>query len=94
MAQGPHPTAVSPDAVAVVHDDIDYQVKAGFTEVVYWDEIKDNLPTHFKVSPVAVIPQTGRRGRIMINLLSFPVRRPPQKGKKRRMGEVIQESVN
>jgi hypothetical protein len=60
VAGGPHPTAIAPDAIALVHEDIDYQVKAGFTEVVYWDEIKDDLPAHFKVSPVAVIPQTGR----------------------------------
>ena len=93
IARGPHPTAMAPDAIALVHEDIDYQVKAGFTEVVYWDEIKDSLPKHFKVSPVAVIPQTGRRGRIILDL-SFPVRRPPIKGQKRRMGEVIQESIN
>ena len=64
------------------------------TEVVYWDEIKHDLPVNFKVSPVAVIPQTGRQeGRIILNL-SFSVRRPLQKGKKRHMGEVIQKSVN
>ena len=57
------------------------------------DEINNSLPKHFKVSPVAVIPQTGRRGRIILNL-SFPARRPPTKGQKRRMGEVIQDSVN
>jgi hypothetical protein len=93
VARGPHPTAILPDAIALVHEDIDYQVKAGFTEVVYWDEIKLHLPANFKVSPVAVIPQTGRRGRIILDL-SFPVRREPQKGAKRKMGEVIQKSVN
>ena len=80
----------------LVHEDIAYQVKAGFTEVVYWDEIKNQLPTNFKVSPVAVIPQTGRRGRIILDL-SFPVRRPPDQqsqSKRRRMGEVMAESVN
>ena len=94
MPQGPHPTAIAPKEVALVHKDIAYQVKAGFTEVVYWDAIKDDLPAHFKVSPVAVTPQTGRRGGRIILDLSFLVCRPPQKGKKRRMGKVIQESVN
>jgi hypothetical protein len=94
VERGPHPTARAAEAVKLVHEDIAYQVKAGFTEVVFWDEIKDDLPAHFKVSPVAVIPQTGRRGRIILDL-SFPVRRPPMQGsKKRRMGEVIQDSVN
>ena len=84
------------DAVELVHEDIDYQVKAGFTEVVCWDEIKDRLPENFKVSPVAVIPQTRRRGRIILDL-SLPVRRPPdQQGqsKRRRMGEMVAESIN
>jgi hypothetical protein len=93
VERGPHPTAREADAIALVHEDIDYQVQAGFTEVVYWDEIKDSLPAHFKVSPVAVIPQTGRRGRIILDL-SFPVRRPPQDKSKRRMGEVVQKSIN
>jgi hypothetical protein len=62
IERGPHPTARAEDAMDLVHDDIKYQVEAGFTEVVYWDEIKENLPAHFKVSPVAVVPQTGRRG--------------------------------
>jgi hypothetical protein len=93
VARGPHPTAIAPDAVALVHEDIEYQVKAGFTEIVFWDEIKDNLPAPFKISPVAVIPQTGRRGRIILDL-SFPVRRPPQKRAKRRMGELVQDSIN
>ncbi len=32
VARGPHPTAVAPDAVALVHEDIECQVKAGLTE--------------------------------------------------------------
>jgi hypothetical protein len=94
VEQGPHPTTrAAGDVVALVHENIAYQVKAGFTEVVYWDEIKDRLPAHFKVSPVAVIPQTGRRGRIILDL-SFPVLRPPQNKSTRCMGEVVQESIN
>jgi hypothetical protein len=93
VARGPHPTAILPDAIALVHEDTDCQVKAGFTEAVHWDEIKLHLPANFKVSPVAVIPQTGRPGRIILNL-SFPVRRNPQKGAKRKMGEATQKSVN
>jgi hypothetical protein len=79
--------------VALVHEDIEYQVKADFTEIVFWDAIKDDLSGHFKVSPVAVIPQTGRRGRIILDLL-FPVRRSPQTSTKCRMDEVMAEAVN
>ena len=51
VAQGLHPTAIEPKEVALVHEDMDYQVKAGFTEVIYWDEIKDILPGYFKILP-------------------------------------------
>ena len=38
VAQGPHPAAIAPNTVSEVHEDIDYQVKAGlFIEVLYWD---------------------------------------------------------
>jgi hypothetical protein len=92
-AQGPHPTANSAGCSGPGTRRYDYQVKARFTKVVFLDEIKDDLPVHFKVLPVAVIPQTGCRGQIILDL-SFPVRRPPQKGQKHRMGEVVQELVN
>ena len=80
VARGPHPMAIAPNAIVLVHKYIDYQVKARFTQVVCWAEIKDDLPTHFKVSPVAVTPQTGRQGRMIVLDPSFPVRRLPQKG--------------
>jgi hypothetical protein len=96
LARGAHPTAHLADAIALVYKDVAYQIKAGFTQVVLWDDIKDNLPEQFKLSPVAVIPQAGRRGRIILDL-SFPVRRSPEKNNKkgkRRMGAVMQKSVN
>ena len=34
VARGPHPMAKAPAVIALVHKDIDYQVKVGFTEVV------------------------------------------------------------
>jgi hypothetical protein len=77
------------------HDDLAYQVKAGFMEVVYWDDIKDRLQANFKVLPVLITPHTGHRGRIILDL-SFPVRIPPnqQDAKRRKMGEVFGPSVN
>jgi hypothetical protein len=91
VARGPHITALLDEAIAVVHEDIAYQVKAGFSEVMYWDELQDSLPPQFKISPVAVVPQVGRRGRIILDL-SFPVY--VSKPGSRRKGEVIQEAVN
>jgi hypothetical protein len=72
VERGPHPTTRTADAIELVHEDIDYQVKAGFSEIVWWDEIKHNLPTNFKIFPMEVVPQPYRRGRIILDL-SFPV---------------------
>ena len=72
VLRGPHKGALDPDALELVHEDVAYQVAADFAEVHYWDEIKDALPPHLKISPVTVIPQKDRRGRIILDL-SYPV---------------------
>ena len=51
---------------------MEYQVNAGFSKVMLWDDVKRLQPRNLKISPVALIPQVGRRGRIILNL-SFPV---------------------
>jgi hypothetical protein len=72
VARGPHPTISTPDAVTLFADDIAYQVKAGFSRVMLWEDIKRLRPTNLKILPVALIPQVGRCGRIILDL-SFPV---------------------
>jgi hypothetical protein len=94
VERGAHPTARTPDAISLVHEDVDYQVKAGFSEVVLWEDIKDCLPPNFKISPVVVVPQQNRRGRIILDL-SFPVRQTNRTARRRhKMGEIIQASIN
>jgi hypothetical protein len=51
VARGAHPAARTPNAIELVHKDVEYQVKAVFLEVMLWDDIKHNLPPNFKVSP-------------------------------------------
>ena len=72
IARGPHPTARTPEAIALFKDDIEYQVNAGFSTVMLWDDVRRLRPSNLKISPVALIPQVGRRGRIILDL-SFPV---------------------
>ncbi len=50
-------------------EDIEYQVRAGFSKVISWEELKMLRLTNLKISPVACIPQAGRRGRIILDLL-------------------------
>ncbi len=72
VARGPHPTATTPKAIALFKEDIVYQVKAGFSRVVLWEDLQRLRPANLKYLPIAVVPQTGRRGRIILDL-SIPV---------------------
>jgi len=72
VAQGPHPTAATPNSIALFKEDIAYQVMAGFCKVMLWEDLQRLRPHNLKISPVAVVPQTGRRGKIILDL-SFPV---------------------
>jgi hypothetical protein len=72
VERGPHPTARTPELIALFTEDIKYQIKAGFCQVFLWEDLKKTLPANFKISPVAVVPQVGRRGQIILDL-SFPV---------------------
>ena len=56
---GPHPTAATPDSIALFKEDIAYQVKAGFCKVMLWEDLQRLRPHNLKISPVAVVPQTG-----------------------------------
>ena len=89
VKRGPHTSALTPEAIRLITEDVMYQVDAGFSRIVLWEDLKENMPPNLKVSPLAVVPQTGRRGRLILDL-SFGVRRShgPDKGK------IIQPSVN
>jgi hypothetical protein len=88
VERGPHPTARTPELIALFAEDIKYQIKAGFCWVFPWEELKHCLPENLKISPVAVVPQVGRRGQIILNLL-FLVYQSIN-----RVVTVMQESVN
>jgi hypothetical protein len=72
VERGPHPTARTPESITLFTKDIEYQIKAGFCQVFPWEELKHCLPANLKISPVAVVPQVGQRGQIILDLL-FPV---------------------
>jgi hypothetical protein len=92
IAKGPHASALTPDARKLVLEDVAYQVDAGFSRIITWDSIKDNPPAKLKISPLAVVPQTNRRGRLILDL-SFAVHRAGKKGS-RKLGDPVQASVN
>jgi hypothetical protein len=72
VARGPHPSALEDDNIALVHDDLQYQVDAGFSRIMLWSDLEKLRPSNLKISPMAVVPQKDRRGRLILDL-SFPV---------------------
>jgi hypothetical protein len=92
LAKGPHSSALTPEARRLVLEEVAYQVDAGFSRIVTWESIRHNVPPKLKISPLAVVPQVNRRGRLILDL-SFPVHRAGPRGK-RKLGEVVQPSVN
>ena len=80
VERGPHTSALTPDARQLIEEEVQYQTSAGFSEVVLWSNLRNKLPVNLKISPLAVIPQVGRRGRLLLDL-SFPVQaaRPTSK---------------
>ena len=80
VARGPHTSALTPGARALIDEEVQYQILAGFSEMVNWSDIRSRLPENLKVSLLAVIPQVGRRDRLLLDL-SFPVQvaRPTSK---------------
>jgi hypothetical protein len=72
IERGPHPTACTSDAHDLFKEEITYQVTAGFSKVMLWGDVKHLCPKNLKISPVALIPQGGHRGRIILDL-SFSI---------------------
>ena len=77
-------TALAPENAELVWEDVTYQQSARFVRIEPASQLfKEPLPKELKISRVAVVPQTGRRGRIILNL-SAKVDMLPSSGKKRR----------
>jgi hypothetical protein len=53
----PSPTALMPEVKALIKEDLQYKVKAGFTEIVPAKELLRNMPKNLKITWLAVIPQ-------------------------------------
>jgi hypothetical protein len=95
IQQGPHKLALDPESIALIEEDVTYQVRAGYAQVVDWSWLKNHLPPQLKVSPIAVISQANCRGRMILDLPFSVIRRAGKQGRKQR-GErdIMKESVN
>jgi hypothetical protein len=71
--RGPHVSAMDPEAMEQLQQEVHKKVKKGQARLVLWDEIKKNPPTELKISPIAMIPHKSRKFRAILDL-SFRLR--------------------
>jgi hypothetical protein len=64
----PSLTALTPEAKALIKEDLQYKVKAGFTEIFPVAELLHDMPKNLKISWLAVIPQKNRCDGLILNL--------------------------
>ena len=68
----PHKSALEPEAIAMMHVEVDEKVKRGNVEVVYLDQIKHLLGTeewqHLTLSPLAMVPHKNRKYSAILDL--------------------------
>jgi hypothetical protein len=67
----PHTSALLPENVELIWEDILHQQQSGFIRIVRASALfTADAPSHLKISRVAVVPQVDHRGRIILNLLA------------------------
>jgi hypothetical protein len=44
IQQGPHKSALNPEAIALIEEDVAYQVRAGYAQVVEWKALQKQMP--------------------------------------------------
>jgi hypothetical protein len=97
VAKGVHKSATSQESITLIEEDVAYKVKAGYAQIISWEELQRVRPTNLKVSPLAVVPQQNRQGRMILDL-SYTVRRGQRRSRKRKRRHedetIIQASVN
>jgi hypothetical protein len=66
VARGPHIKDMDPENIPLVHEDVQYQVDADFSNFL-WDDLKKQKPQKIKISPIPVVPQKDQRGRLILD---------------------------
>jgi hypothetical protein len=68
ITNGPHASANMDEAVTACRKEAMDRVAEGCCGLVYWDDIKDNIPPNLKILPIAAIPHKSREFRMILNL--------------------------
>ena len=73
LQRGAHISAKNPIARKCLIEETKEKVTDGYARVITWRDIKNDIPRHFKLSPVAMIPHKSRPFRCILDL-SFKLR--------------------
>ena len=76
ITRGPHVSALIPEAMAQLDEEIAEKVQNGQARLVRWNDIRHNPPPQLKISPVAMVPHKSRPFRAILDL-SFPIKLRP-----------------
>jgi hypothetical protein len=68
IERGPHVSAMDPEAMTQLQQEVADKVKKGQAKLILWDEIKDDPPPELKISPIAMIPHKSRQFRAILDL--------------------------
>ena len=77
IERGPHVSALVPDAMAQLDDEVKEKVIKGQARIVKWKDIAANPPPQLKISPVAMVPHSSRPYRAILDL-SFSIQLTPK----------------
>ena len=69
---GPHVSALVPDAMHQLQEEVAAKTDNGQVKVFLWDDLKKNLPPKLKISRIAMIPHKSKPYRAILNL-SYPI---------------------
>jgi hypothetical protein len=96
VEKGAHKLATMEESIALIAEDVAYQAKAGYAQVISWEELQILLPKQLKVSPLGVVPQWDQRGRMILDLSFVVSRGKPCRGRKVSCGDniTLQPSVD
>ena len=96
MEKWAHRSATTKESIDIIKEEVAYEVKAGYAEVISGDKLFQTRPSNLKVSPLTVVPQRNRRGRIILDLAFAARKGKTGRGRKQsREDEVIwQEYAN
>jgi hypothetical protein len=68
LKRGPHISAKQKKAAIQLQIETQDKIKHGYARTVQWKDIKDNIPSQLKISPIAMIPHKTRKFRAILDL--------------------------